>query len=146
MSCNSMTILIGILIVFILICIIYRQFRKIKENMDDDDPILKKLKQKLIAVHPKVSELTFNEDKESYTINKQDVYLCLRDENNEYYNENMLIYVTLHEIAHAICDDIGHTPKFHQIFDQLLDKAYRMGIYNPSIPIIQDYCLHNKTE
>jgi len=71
----------------------------------------------------------------------------LRDENNEYYNENMLIYVTLHEVAHAICDEIGHTQKFHEIFESLLDRAYNMGIYNPSIPIIQDYCQHhNKIE
>jgi len=142
-----MTIILGILIIFILICIVYRQFRKIKEGMSSNDPILRRLKQKLVAVHPKVNDLTFFEDKESYTINKKDVYLCLRDENNEYYNENMLIYVTLHEVAHAICDEIGHTQKFHEIFESLLDRAYNMGIYNPSIPIIQDYCQHhNKIE
>ena len=147
MLCNGMTIILGILIIFILICIVYRQFRKIKEGMSSNDPILRRLKQKLVAVHPKVNDLTFFEDKESYTINKKDVYLCLRDENNEYYNENMLIYVTLHEVAHAICDEIGHTQKFHEIFESLLDKAYNMGIYNPSIPIIQDYCqYHNKNE
>ena len=147
MLCNGMTIILGILIIFILICIIYRQFRKIKEGMSSNDPVLRRLKQKLIAIHPKVNDLTFFEDKESYTINKKDVYLCLRDENNEYYNENMLIYVTLHEVAHAICDEIGHTQKFHEIFESLLDKAYNMGIYNPSIPIIQDYCqYHNKNE
>ena len=147
MLCYGMTIILGILIIFILICIVYRQFRKIKEGMSSNDPILRRLKQKLVAVHPKVNDLTFFEDKESYTINKKDVYLCLRDENNEYYNENMLIYVTLHEVAHAICDEIGHTQKFHEIFESLLDKAYNMGIYNPSIPIIQDYCqYHNKNE
>jgi hypothetical protein len=147
MLCNGMTIILGILIIFILICIVYRQFRKIKEGMSSNDPILRRLKQKLVAVHPKVNDLTFFEDKESYTINKKDVYLCLRDENNEYYNENMLIYVTLHEVAHAICDEIGHTQKFHEIFESLLDRAYNMGIYNPSIPIIQDYCQHhNKIE
>ena len=117
MLCNGMTIILGILIIFILICIIYRQFRKIKEGMSSNDPVLRRLKQKLIAIHPKVNDLTFFEDKESYTINKKDVYLCLRDENNEYYNENMLIYVTLHEVAHAICDEIGHTQKFHEIFE-----------------------------
>ena len=39
---------------------------------------------------------------------KQKVYLCLKDENNEYYNDNMLIYVALHELAHVLCDEIGH--------------------------------------
>ena len=143
MLCNGMTIILGILIIFILVCIIYRQFRKIKEGMSSNDPVLRRLKQKLLPVHPKVNDLTFFEDKESYTINKKDVYLCLRDENSEYYNENMLIYVTLHEVAHAICDEIGHTQKFHEIFESLLDRAYNMGIYNPSIPIIQNYCQYN---
>jgi len=76
MLCNGMTIILGILIIFILICIVYRQFRKIKEGMSSNDPILRRLKQKLVAVHPKVNDLTFFEDKESYTINKKDVYLC----------------------------------------------------------------------
>ena len=79
----------------------------------------------------------------SYTINKQKIYLCLKDENGEYYNLNMLIFVTLHEIAHCLCDEIGHTDRFNDIFNELLEKAIKMKIYNPSIPIIQDYCTYN---
>ena len=79
----------------------------------------------------------------SYTINKQKIYLCLKDENGEYYNMNMLIFVTLHEIAHCLCDEIGHTDRFNDIFNELLEKAIKMKIYNPSIPIIQDYCTYN---
>ena len=56
---------------------------------------------------------------------------------------NMLIFVTLHEIAHCLCDEIGHTDRFNDIFNELLEKAIKMKIYNPSIPIIQDYCTYN---
>ena len=52
----------------------------------------------------------------------------------------MLIYVALHEVAHVLCDEVGHTQKFHSIFEDLLKKATEMGIYNPSIPLIQNYC------
>lgn len=144
MLCNWITILLGIIISLVLIGILYKQFKKTKERLDASDPILRRLKQKLSSIHPKVDKLSFYKGKESYTINKEDVFLCLEDENGEYYNENMLTYVALHEIAHAICDEVGHTQKFHEIFEELLDKAYHLGLYNPSIPIIQNYCQYPK--
>jgi hypothetical protein len=90
-----------------------------------------------------LSEIKLYKGDKSYTINKQKVYLCLQDENDAYYNMNMLIYVILHELAHVICDEIGHTEKFNRIFEELLDEANKKSIYNPSIPIIKDYCLYN---
>jgi hypothetical protein len=90
-----------------------------------------------------LGEITFHKGNKSYTINKQKVYLCLKNENDEYYNMNMLIYVTLHELAHVICDEIGHTEKFQRIFDELIIEATNEGIYNPSIPIIKNYCQYN---
>lgn len=144
MMCNWITILLGIMISLFLIAILYKQLKKSKERLEASDPILRRLKQKLSSIDPVVEKLTFYQGKESYTINKEDVFLCLKDENDEYYNENMLTYVALHEIAHALCDEIGHTQKFHQIFEGLLDKAYHLGLYNPSIPIIQDYCQYPK--
>ena len=83
---------------------------------------------------------TLHSGKKSYTINKQKIYLCLRDKNGNYYDNNMLIYVLLHEYAHVICDEVGHTDKFWKIFEELMILATEMGIYNPSIPILQNYC------
>jgi hypothetical protein len=55
--------------------------------------------------------------------------------------------VTLHEISHFLNkEDIGHTPKFHSIFEDLIEKASELGIYNPSIPLIQGYCEHGKED
>ena len=88
-------------------------------------------------------EVTLSIGKKSYTLNKEDIYLCLKDENNQYYNDNMLIYVLLHEISHSICDEIGHTDKFHKIFKALTAKAVALNIYNENIPLIKNYCLHN---
>ena len=64
------------------------------------------------------------------------------DEDGDYYHENMLIYVILHELSHVICDEIGHTDKFHRIFDAVLEIATADGLYDPSIPVIRDYCQH----
>jgi len=91
-----------------------------------------------------LNEIYLSKGNKSYTINKEHIYMCLKDENNNYYDDNMLIYVLLHETAHSICDEIGHTKKYHKIFDALLEKATQMNIYDPRIPITRDYCNYKK--
>ena len=88
-----------------------------------------------------MNEISLYRGNKSYTINKEKVYLCLKDEKGEYFSDNMLLYVLGHEISHSLCPEIGHTEKFHQIFEALLVKLTEAGLYNPSIPIIQDYCM-----
>lgn len=87
-----------------------------------------------------MKELRFLRGEKSYTINKEKVYICMKDENGDYYDENMLIYVIAHEISHAICPEIGHTELFHEIFDELLFELIDDGIFNPNEDIIMDYC------
>jgi hypothetical protein len=137
-------IYIASLIIFIIAVSIFSIYTHIVENyrVESDDPIMLAVKEKLKLIHPDVSRLEFYESNKSYTINKQKVHLCLKDKNGDYYNENMLTYVGLHELAHVLCDEVGHTEKFYRVFDDLLDKAHEMGLYDPSIPIIQDYCMH----
>ena len=65
------------------------------------------------------------------------------DENGNIYQENQLIHVLLHEIAHAVCDEIGHTEKFNQILDIFLIEAEKNGLYNPKIPPIVNYCQYS---
>jgi predicted metal-dependent hydrolase len=111
------------------------------ENYDKSiDPKLYEIKKITNNVHSIISNVELYEDTKSYTINKEKIYLCLKDKNRKYYSDNMLVYVFLHEIAHILCDEVGHTEKFRNIFQDLLDKATEMKIYNPSIPVIDDYC------
>jgi len=105
----------------------------------DKDPMLMELQALLIQVHPKAEHINLRKAGKSYTVNKSDMYLCLRDEAGEYFNKNMLIYVGIHELAHVVCKSIGHTEEFHAIFDELLNEAIKKGIYNPSIPVVGDY-------
>lgn len=138
---KRLTFLLSFLaIIFLILTIVYQ----VKEEYQPQstDPMLLRVKDKLRLIYPNIDRLEFYEADKSYTINKRKVHLCLRDENNNYYNENMLVYVALHELAHVLCDEIGHTDKFHKIFQDLIDKAYEIGIYDPSIPIIQNYCGH----
>ena len=59
------------------------------------------------------------------------------------YPENQLIHVLLHEIAHSVCDEIGHTDKFNQILDIFLIEAEKNGLYDPKIPPIVNYCQYS---
>ncbi len=130
-----------IIVALILIgVLLFAVITQIKEHHKQDDPVLQSVKRELSQVHPIVNELSFYEGDKSYTINKEKVFMCLKDENGEYYDKNMLIYVALHEVAHALNDEIGHTPKFHKIFDELLERATELGIYDPSIAPIPNYC------
>lgn len=130
-----------ILILIIVIYIIYSQFYEYYQQMD---PMLHVIKETIKPIHEStVEKIKFFEGQKSYTINKKKIYLCLRDENKEYYDFNMLIYVAIHELSHVMCDEIGHTPKFNKIFQQNLSRAEDLGIYDSSKPIIPNYCGHH---
>lgn len=133
---------IGYILSIILIGILlYALKQQISEYTLQDDPMLYTLKEVLKPVHPIIDELKLYKGDKSFTINKDKIFLCLYDKNGNYYPLNMLIYVLLHEVSHRINDvDVGHTPEFHRIFNELLEKATQIGVYNPSIPVIQNYC------
>ncbi len=151
------TIVLFLLIIGFVLWLVVMQ---IQEYYQQDDPKLKELLEKVrplfegdkyysgilseLNTRNILKEITLYKGDKSYTINKQKVYLCLKDENNEYYNTNMLTYVLLHELSHVICDEIGHTEKFHDIFKEVLKEAKKLKIYDASIPIIKDYCQYQK--
>jgi hypothetical protein len=126
----------------LLIYVIYWVHSVIEEYHAADDPMLFKLKEILEDVHPSIADCKLYRDTKSYTLNKEKIFMCLYDEHGKYYPTNHLIYVFLHELAHALNKkDIGHTEKFYDVFYNLLDKAEKIGVYDPSIPTVQDYCM-----
>lgn len=81
-------------------------------------------------------------DTSSFTINKKTIHLCTRNPKNGFtYDINTLMFVVLHELAHVICKDVGHTPNFELINASLLDYAVSRGFYDPSRPFAKDYCM-----
>lgn len=133
---------LAVVLIVILSGVVYTQ---VKEHHLQDDPMLHTLKQIMIPVHPVFKDLKLYKGDSSYTLNKNKIFMCLYDENGNYYPLNQLIYVLAHEISHFLNEeDIGHTPAFYKKFDEILDKATELGIYNPSIPIIQGYCEYKK--
>jgi hypothetical protein len=91
--------------------------------------------------NPKVlNNLTLLEDSQSFTINKRVIHLCTKDDAGKFYDTNSLIYVVLHELAHVLCPEIGHTFSFLKINEALLNHAERRGVYNPKKPFVNNYC------
>jgi len=123
----------------ILIIIGYLICNEIREYHLQDDPMIHTLKEVLkpLLEFYNIKDLKLYKSDKSFTINKERIFLCLYDESGNYYPLNMLVYVILHEIAHYLNkDDIGHTQKFHEKFEEVLSKATEIGIYNLSILII----------
>lgn len=104
------------------------------------DPKLDEIRDRLAIAIPEIRNISLYGSNKSFTINKQHVYICMKDENGKYYDENMLVYVLLHELAHVLCDEIGHTEKYRKIFRSLLHRAHEAGLYDPSKPPLDNYC------
>jgi hypothetical protein len=108
-----------------------------------DDPLIERIRNDLIKVDPRVSKLTFKASNESFTEDKKHVYLCLKDKNGNYYDYNMLMYVALHELAHAFSHSVDEdhtTDEFKNNFKMLLQKGEQLGLYDPKKPLNYEYC------
>ena len=134
------TIMFFFILFFLSILFVLFTVNRIYEKFVEDDPMLIDIRKTLEPVFPDINTVILLKGKKSYTINKKKIHLCLFDKDGKYYDKNMLIYVTLHELAHVRCDEVGHTDKFHTIFSDILDTASRKGIYDPKKPIIKNYC------
>ncbi len=84
----------------------------------------------------KLSENGLNDSYTTYTVNKGDeIVFCLRSKTNkEFHDINLLMFVTIHELAHVACPELDHTPLFVTIFIFLLQVSISIGIYT-----YQDY-------
>lgn len=139
------TFIWGILIVSCVLLAAWLIYGRTREYLSSLDPMLHRLRREIALVDPTINQVSLYEGSSSYTINKKKMYLCLKDENGEYYDYNMLLYVTLHELAHVINkEDIGHTAAFYDRFDELLQKAEDVGLYDPNQKVISNYCQYEK--
>ena len=71
----------------------------------------------------------------AYSENKgEKLAFCLNKNNNNNNNlidQNTLMFVAIHEIAHIMTLSVGHTDEFWQNFKVLLENAVQLGIYEP---------------
>jgi len=69
----------------------------------------------------------------SYSVNKgEEIHLCLRQRaggNESLVDENVMVFVGLHELGHVCTESVGHGPDFWNNFGWLLKEAEGAGIY-----------------
>jgi len=79
-----------------------------------------------------ITESAPTEKYTSYSVNKgQKIVFCLRsrDEKQKLIDENIMMFVALHELAHIMTKSVGHTDEFWDNFRYLLKKAIKIGVY-----------------
>ena len=143
---NCVNIAIMLLVLFIAINTSLSFFNSSQKNENWPDPIMNDLVKDLYDCFPHLSQhinsLKIEAGEKSYTTNKKTIKICTRDEDNTYYPKHMLFHVLVHELAHCICDEIGHTPKFYSINNDLQNIAKNKGY----LPLdfdpydYEDYC------
>ena len=60
-----------------------------------------------------------------------DSSLRQKDDKQELHDINTIMFVAIHELAHLMTKEIGHTPRFWDNMKYLLEKASSVGIYTP---------------
>lgn len=67
----------------------------------------------------------------SYSVNKgEELSVCLKSKKeNKLHDQNLLMYVLIHEMAHMGCPEIGHGDLFKKVFKMFAEEAVKIGVY-----------------
>jgi predicted metal-dependent hydrolase len=98
----------------------------------EERPFVKQIIRNFDANPDRFAESTPDAAYTSYSVNKgEKIFMCLRqrDENEDLVDENVLIFVALHEMAHIGTASVGHTKEFWNHFAWLLERAEAIKIY-----------------
>jgi hypothetical protein len=112
------------------------KMKKLKIHLEatfPDKPQVILLKKNFDAEAHRLGEATPADEFTSFAVNKgESVHFCLRQregENESIVDENIITFVSIHEMGHIITKSIGHGPDFWNNFGWLLQEAERINIY-----------------
>lgn len=127
-------------ITIIIILLYYLLWNAYIEYSNEKNKLIQRIKSDLYLIYPNdtTASIRIYAGDASYTFNKNKIYLCLYDQNGKEYPYQTLINVAIHELAHVLCDEYGHTEKFWEINNDLQRKAIETGIIFSSVP--RNYC------
>jgi hypothetical protein len=98
-----------------------------------DKPQVRRLMKNFVAEPSRMVEATPDAEHTSYSVNKGEaMHLCLRQRragDESLVDENVMTFVTLHELGHCMTESIGHGPDFWNNFAWILKEAEAKGIY-----------------
>jgi hypothetical protein len=103
------------------------------EKKYPDKPQVKLMVQNFRSDPERFLEATPDSEHTSSTVNKgESIHMCLRQRDGtdeSLVDENVMMFVALHEFAHVCTESIGHGPDFWQNFGWLLKEAEAMNLY-----------------
>ncbi len=100
----------------------------VKKYPDKDN--VARLRSKFIAENIEESEA--GSKYTSYSVNKgEKIVFCIRSKDKEarLEDENLLVFVALHELGHVMTKSTGHTEEFWDNFRFLLKESIKIGVY-----------------
>jgi hypothetical protein len=114
---------------------------KYLKNNEMDKPSIKRLVEKYNP--DKIVEILPTSEYTAYAENKgEKIALCATKQRHsgKMIDENTLMFVVLHELAHIMTVTINHTSEFWQNFKDIITHAKKVKIYEP-----KDYAISNVT-
>jgi hypothetical protein len=112
------------------------KMNKLKLHLEErfpDKPQVKQLSKNFEAEAHRFTEATPDAEFTSYAVNKgESVFFCLRQReggDESLVQEDIITFVSIHEMGHMITRTIGHGPDFWNNFAWLLQEAEAIGIY-----------------
>ena len=69
----------------------------------------------------------------AYSVNKgEELSICIREKDtNKFIDINTVLFVSIHELAHIMTEETGHTKTFWDNMRFLLEEGSKIGIYTP---------------
>ena len=111
------------------------KLQKLIDGLDLEDKekgkYIKQLKERFNSDY--ITENIPGSDFVAYSVNKGDeLSLCVREKDTEkFMDDNIIIFVAIHELAHIMTPEQQHTPLFWDNMKYLLEQGSSMGIYTP---------------
>lgn len=120
------------------------------DHLNKNKSNLKEYVKYIDQLSSRIQDTVINENGEdneytSYSVSKgEQLVFCIRSkkEKDKIHQLNLIMYVTLHELAHIACPEYGHGDLFKKIFAFLATEATKINIYNriPFDSKPEEYC------
>ena len=101
--------------------------------------------QRLTPTFPEMARVRWQKSPgdETFISGKKNAYICTRNEHGRAYDDNVMTYVILHELAHALTPSHGHGEEWRKTFHTLLQRAHKAHLYSSDAIVPQKYCRYD---
>lgn len=126
---------------------VYSHQHKERNMNQKDKKVMDIIKTNMILLDRRSENIDFIASYESYCEDKKNIFLCTRDEDDNLYDINSLMYVAMHELSHALCpfhDPDHKTKEFWSIFGVLKSKAKNLKLWDENFIFAKNYCKKSK--